>query len=192
VIFQTFSTLEMAMDMRAKFVIVVLGVLLFAGGQAAGQETRSESKVDTSESRLAAAQAQRAGELLLAPVKSQLELGAYMQSAKATPLDWLSPAAKRRFLASLTFNETGLTGFDYSDLRAELTVTQIHRVLAIFGAQRVVPLIKGARAETDVDRTLMASPGNSVDPSMEDHEGYRCEGAHTCGSAPSRICMAGC
>lgn len=116
------------MKMRAKFVVVVFGVILFAGGPAAALEMRSESKVDTSESRLATAQAQRAGELLLAPVKSQFELGAYLQSAKASPLDWLSPAAKRRFLASLTFNETGLTGFDYSDLRAELTVTQIHRV----------------------------------------------------------------
>jgi hypothetical protein len=192
VVFPTFITLEMAMKMRAHFVFVFLGVLLFAGGHVAAQEMRSEAKVDTSESRLAAAQAQRAGVLLLAPVKSQFELGAYLQSAKASPLDWLSPAAKRRFLASLTFNETGLTGFDYSDLRAELTFTQIHRVLAIFGAQRVAPLIKGARAETDIDRILMASPGNSTDPSMDDHEGYRCEGAHTCGSAPSRICMSGC
>lgn len=115
-----------------------------------------------------------------------------MQSAKATPLDWLRPAAKRRFLASLTFNESGLTGFDYSDLRAELTVTQIYRVLAIFGAQRVAPLVKGARAETDVDRTLMAVPGDTYAPPMDDHEGYRCEGGHTCGSAPSHICMSGC
>lgn len=180
------------MKMRTKFVVVVLGVLLSAGGHATDQEMRSEPKVDTADWRLAAAQAQRAGEFLLAPVKSQWELGAYLQSAKATPLDWLSPAARRRFLASLTFNESGLTGFDYSDLRAELTVAQIYRVLAIFGAQRVAPLIKGARAETEVDRILMSVPGNTGDMPMDDHEGYRCEGSHTCGSAPSRICMSGC
>lgn len=180
------------MKMRTHFVVVVFGVLLFAGGHVAAQELRSGTKVDTSESLLAAVQARRAGDRLLSPVHSQLELGTYLQSAKASPLDWLSPAAKRRFLASLTFNETGLTGFDYSDLRAELTATQIYQVLAIFGAQRVVPLIKGAHTETDVDRLLMSAPERTSSPPMDDHEGYRCEGAHTCGSAPSRICMSGC
>lgn len=180
------------MKMRGNFVMMVLGVLLSASGNVAAQEMRSEAKVDTAESRLAAAQAQRVGDLLLAPVKSQLELASYLQSAKATPLDGLSPAAKRRFLASLTFNESGLTGFDYSDLRAELTVTQVYRVLAIFGAQRLAHLVKDARAETEVDRILMAAPANTVDQAMDDHEDYRCEGTHTCSGSPRHICMSGC
>ena len=180
------------MKIRANFALVFLGVFLFAVGNSTAQETESGTKVDTSELRPAAAQAKRAGDLLLAPVKSQLELGAYLRSAKATPLDWLSPAAKHRFLGSLTFNESGLTGFDYSDLRAELTVTQIYRVLAIFGAQRVVPLIKGARVESAVDRILMAAPGNTSDLPTDDHEDYRCEGAHTCSGSPRHICMSGC
>jgi len=188
----TFITVEMAMKMRAHFVFVVLSVLLSAIGNVAAQEDKSETKVETSDARLAEAQARRTGDLLLAPVKSQLELGVYLQSAKPTPLDWLSPSAKRRFLASLTFNESGLTGFDYSDLRAELTVTQVYRVLAVFGAQRVAPSIKGVRAETDADCILMEAPVRSYAPPEDDHEGYRCEGSHTCGSAPSHICMSGC
>lgn len=161
-------------------------------GVQAAQQSTDGHKTEAVDQGILAAKAQRTGDFLLAPVKSPLDLATYLRSSRATPLDALSLAARSRFLNSLSFNENGLTGFDYTDLRAELTATQIYRILAIFGAQRVTPLVDGARSETDVDHLLMALPTNTVEPSMEDHQGYRCESPHTCGESLRHICMSGC
>ncbi|GLQ89131.1 hypothetical protein [Dyella flagellata] len=105
----------------------------------------------------------------LAPIKSIKDLTAYMArtSAADSLLNLLSPAAKNRFLSSLQFNEKGITSFSYADLEAELTPSQIYELLSLFGIQRTVPLMKGARVVDDTDRMIMANPIK-----------HQCTGAH--------------
>lgn len=180
------------MNVPMKALALVVGIMLPWLGAHATQESADEYNAKASDQAILAAKARQAGDLLLASVKSPVDLATYLRSSSTTPLDALSPAAKARFLNSLSFNEGGLTGFDYSDLRAELTATQVYRILAIFGAQRLTPLVGAARADTDLDRLLMVRPLNTTDPAMEDQKGYRCESPHTCGESLRHICMSGC
>ena len=140
-------------------------------------------------------------DLALAKIKSSADLTAYMGAMpKSSPLLRLSAAERGRFLQSLTFNEKGVTSFDYSDLQATLSASEIYEVLSLFGAQRVTPLIKGARINSEADRAIMASPSNMASPLQlspgigmgDDHDGYRCESPHTCVLWSGRICMSGC
>jgi len=143
----------------------------------------------------------------LAPIKTlnALERISYNNS----PLDLLSPAAKERFIESVVFRNGGLGGFYYGDLEAELTPTQIHKILSMFGAQQSVRQFSNARIETQADILLLSSPlqiNNSPDtqggtsmlaaPSImaafAEHKNYECSSRATCGPAPSYICMSSC
>jgi len=69
-----------------------------------------------------------------AEIQSQAQLEAYLAANAATsPLAALSPGARERFVMSLSFNESGITSLDASDLMDELTQEQILAVLALFG-----------------------------------------------------------
>ncbi|RUL70969.1 hypothetical protein [Dyella choica] len=96
----------------------------------------------------------------LAPIKSIKDLNAYIARTPAadSPLDYLSPEAKNRFISSLQFNGKGITSFSYADLEAELTPSQIYKLLSLFGMQRTVPFMKGARVVDDTDKMIMAVP----------------------------------
>ncbi|HEU4776383.1 MAG TPA: hypothetical protein VFS95_06120 [Telluria sp.] len=86
-------------------------------------------------------------DLLLAPIKSPASLEAHqkMTPSKDNPLNLLSPAARARFLSSVTFNEKGVTGFSYLDLKRELNAVQLKRVLSLFGSQSSVATVTGAQ-----------------------------------------------
>lgn len=180
------------MSTHTEILVMAMGIAFPWVGVQASQPSTDGHKTEAVDQGILAAKAQRTGDLLLAPVKSPLDLAVYLHASHATPLDALSPAARSRFLNSLSFNENGLTGFDYTDLRAELTATQIYRILAIFGAQRLTPRVVGARAETDVDHLLMTLPASTTDPAMSDYMEYRCVSPHTCAESPRHICMSGC
>ncbi|GJJ05772.1 hypothetical protein RugamoR64_63100 [Duganella rhizosphaerae] len=99
---------------------------------------------------------------LLAPIKSSHDLDRYLavtpeyQSAFSP----LTPAGRRAFIESLTFNQNGLTGFSYRDLQAELTPTQIDKLLALFGARNTIALMQPARLVSVKDRKLIAARGS--------------------------------
>ena len=130
-------------------------------------------------------------DVLGASVRSASDLRIYLATTPRdlSPLEKLSPGAKRRFLASLFFNENGLVSYDYSDLAKELSASDIYRVLSLFGAQRTVPLIRGLRIETATDELPALQPYRRV---IDDHEAYRCIGGHSCIHNPGMICMTGC
>jgi hypothetical protein len=137
----------------------------------------------------------------LAPVKSQQTLRAYQSITPEvlSPLGKLSASARAEFLSSLTFNEKGLTGFNYRVLEDELTPSQAHSVLALFGAQRLTTLLKGARVETETDQKLLkGSQAKSIfNPWGDGDEGgnekeYYCSGRATCSYSPANICMSSC
>jgi hypothetical protein len=71
------------------------------------------------------------------PIASLAELDAYLRDTPPanSPLSWLTPGARRRFLDSLVYREHGLGGMSLADLRYELTREQAYTLLRLFGAQ---------------------------------------------------------
>lgn len=71
------------------------------------------------------------------PITSRAALDAYLRDTPPanSPLDWLTPGARRRFLDSLVYRERGLGGMSLADLRYELTREQAYTLLRLFGAQ---------------------------------------------------------
>jgi hypothetical protein len=64
-------------------------------------------------------------------IKSAAELEVYLKTAVNSPLDRLSPAAKQRFISSLTFTKHGLASYDHSDLNA-LSPEDAAKILSLF------------------------------------------------------------
>jgi hypothetical protein len=129
-------------------------------------------------------------------IRSQSDLQQYLSATAAigSPLGALSSGARDRFLSSITFGAKGITGFHYTDLQSELTASQIHDVLALFGAEKDVAIIPNVRVETAADkRTISALPivpgGGGDGP---DYPGYKCISRATCTTSPGDICMSSC
>jgi hypothetical protein len=82
-------------------------------------------------------------------ITSHAELETYLQQhAAATPLNYLTPGARERFLSSLSFNSDGVSSLDGADLSDELTQPQILEVLALFGARALERPPPSYREET--------------------------------------------
>lgn len=76
-------------------------------------------------------------------ITSARQLETYLRNTPptASPLNLLTPGARQRFLASLTFGERGLSGLALDDLGYDLTPAEAADVLALFGAQQYAPTI---------------------------------------------------
>ena len=164
-------------------------MLLLSIGGAQGVDLRDESSPASVGQKATADEVEQTRQ---APVNSKALLDAYLEKpVKDNPLTYLSEAARRRFVASLTFNENGLTGFRYDDLEAELTVTQAYEVLRLFGAQSkltALDLAASSRQDAELFDVLEKSP-----PSLaQDYKEYKCIGRATCRLAEFHICMRGC
>lgn len=94
--------------------------------------------------------------LLTAPIRSQRDLRRHLRDAREadSPLDFLSPRAKRLFLSSLVFGDSGLSGHRYEELSRELTVSKAYQVLALLGAQDDIRLLPNLRLRTGLDAEL--------------------------------------
>ncbi|WP_288378218.1 hypothetical protein [uncultured Massilia sp.] len=75
-------------------------------------------------------------------VRSPAQLEAVLSSSQATPLDALTPYGKRRFLASLRWNDKGLAAFNSDILVRELEPQQLAGVLAFIGAEAHLPALE--------------------------------------------------
>lgn len=71
------------------------------------------------------------------PIATREQLDAYLRDtpAEKSPLNWLTPGARRRFLDSLVFGQHGLGGMSLDDLTYELTREQAYTLLQLFGKQ---------------------------------------------------------
>lgn len=140
--------------------------------------------VDAEQARL------RAIDFEMAPIKSDADLATYLRTAgEESPLMALSPGARERFLATLTFNENGLVGYKYEELARELTASQAYRILALFGAQRTAHLL-GARVESPADTAVVRMP--IVQGLRADYKEYKCVSPHNCYGQRFYICLTGC
>jgi hypothetical protein len=131
----------------------ILFFLMVAGASLAGAReplvqpaTKTVTKQQEIINRYAAAKADM--DLLMAPVKSERSLQSYMAKTRSekNPLDALDEDARQEFLDSLTFNETGLTSYNYQILVENLTPKQAKGVLALFGSQDDLRYFSAARS----------------------------------------------
>lgn len=127
----------------------------------------------------------------LAPIRSQAELEDYLRDtpASASPFEALSPLARGRFLRSLKFNASGIAGYRYDDLEAELSPSQIHRILALFGSQDDLRLMPNARPRTALDRMLLQELSEMPDA---DYPAYECASPGNCKKKSKHICKSSC
>lgn len=102
---------------------------------------------------------QRAMAFQLAPIKSSNDLKNYLATTplKKTPLNVLPKTEQSNFLKSLTFNENGLTGFNFQILKDNLSVSQTYKILSLFGAQHLAQSISNGKLDVQ---------SNSARPSM--------------------------
>ena len=127
-------------------------------------------------------------------IQSSEDLDDYLEGVGPSPLDRLSPAARQRFLNSVVFGDEGLGSYRYADLEAELSVSEIHDILSLFGAERTTSMITGARVTSERDREILSrrSPGGNRSLTPEDHMNCTCGPNYTCIWASNHICLGGC
>lgn len=98
-------------------------------------------------------------ERLSAQIRSGADLAAYLHRTQIahSPLRYMNPAARHAFLASLRFDENGIIGFTHAGF-AGLRASEAYQILALFGAQRAVPGIKGLVSRDSLDHMILTSP----------------------------------
>lgn len=183
--------------------LLLLSLAVVSTATQAGDSAQATNQNDATYEEVAALLAQSSNQRneidnATATIRSESDLHKYLQAPPIarTPLGNLSPSARRQFLASLTFNDKGLTGFDYRALSNELSASEIYRVLSLFGMQHVTAQIPGVRVNTPLDAAILrqVSPqfcGTGVD-CLEDHENYKCESTGSCKMYNGYICTSNC
>lgn len=114
----------------------------------------------------------------VAPVHTNAQLQA-LQS-HVSPLDALG-GDEISFINSVTFDATGVTGWDHALLEQNLSVTQLYRVLALFGAQSTIGDYANAQVYTDTDRLLLTG---STLPPCDAYSPISLTVSQTAGAAP--------
>jgi hypothetical protein len=150
----------------------------------------------------------------LAPIKSATDLKNYMIMTpnRVSPLRYLPTQARETFLGSLTFNEKGLTGYNYKILQDSLTPNQTSQVLALFGQQHLTDLTHGKpinqqaaqpgsllpTLKQDILRNGDVTPAWYYDPEGGGGtegggtKGYWCSSRATCSPKGNDICTSNC
>lgn len=136
-----------------KYVIVIAALAgLFAAGIAAASE------VTTSSTSSALERANAIG----APIRSKDQLYAYLSVMPDSPLHKLGPAKMQSFIDSLVFTQRGLGSYSYIELE-DMSSSDIYRILALFGSQADVPLIRRSVTESDGDVEQLLKSRRPVD-----------------------------
>lgn len=143
---------------------------------------------------------QQLANISLAPIRSRADLHAYLNSNRNHPLMAFSDASRKRFLESLTFNETGVTGYGFVDMESELTPRQAYAILSLFGVQASMAKLDFNNASPEErkvsaligiasnDRPSDGTPGDDTRPG--DYKNYMCSPPATCVAARGAICIA--
>lgn len=171
--------------------LLVLGSVLgmaHAQGVDPGVDVRAPP-VSTEES----CQVERLLHFVEAPIKSRNELEGYLANLpKSSPLNALSEQKRKLFVDSLTFNDSGVTGFRSDLLEGDLGLTGAYRILALFGEQELAAMLK-VNIETELDSTINKSlHGTDATCTGTGWSNYYCFKKGTCRSATSSICTSNC
>lgn len=104
----------------------------------------------------------------------------------------LSKEGTRKFIASLRFNENGLTSYRYDILEEELSVTDVYLVLSLFGAQDDIRMLDKARVESQLDHDLLAVGDVAAMCTGGDYKDMHCTSRATCSPMSRHVCKASC
>ena len=172
--------------------------------QSAHAETGSTTASDASLKACQVHGIKRDLSFLVAPIKTQRDLDQHVLSLRKedvdSPLRYLPRNSRGKFVSSITFNEKGITGYNYDILERELTLSQVYEVLALFGQQYNIGHMKAASIKTDLDMEISrliqleadSNKGLMNQCGSSDHKGYACTARATCSSSYTKICMSSC
>lgn len=132
--------------------------------------------------------------LLSAPIRSRKDLSRHVRDGKenGSPLRALSKEGRREFIASLRFNENGLTSYRYDILEQELSVTDAYLVLSLFGAQDDIRMLDKARVDSQLDHDLLAVGDVAAMCSGGDYKDMQCSSRATCAPMSRHVCKSTC
>lgn len=136
------------MTMR-KALLAAAATITVHSVQAEPASTLAEFKIEVAK----AVKAQQELARELAPVKSRKDFEQLMQQDNAAAHAFARMGAENQatFVQRLTFNEKGLTGFNFKVVEDSLTVREAYQLLSVFGIQHVVRSLKGLRVESRTD-----------------------------------------
>ncbi|MGH8274242.1 MAG: hypothetical protein ACRES9_08330 [Gammaproteobacteria bacterium] len=97
---------------------------------------------------------------LLAPIHTRADLKRYLKkhAKSGSPLDALSPDARKRVLSEVEFGRYGAFLPNYSDLQY-LSTQQVYKILALFGEQGWAERFTGGRIRAASPRAASQQPG---------------------------------
>lgn len=101
-----------------------------------------------------------------AMIRSKADLADHLANNRNSPLLRLPGNSLQRFLDSLVFTSNGLASYSYASLRdSSLNVTDIYKILALFGEHSQIGHIPGLRATNALEeKILLLTPSNRFDP----------------------------
>lgn len=168
------------MVLNMKIMTATTLFLLFASANAAADCTGGEAPIDRQLGVVEAA---------AAPIQTEAHLLRYLEDMpKDSPLRAFSADALSSFVASLKFNEKGLTSLSTIELERELTLRQAHDVLALLGMQSEVSGLS-IQAQDAEDANILKRMQHRCG---ESHKGFTCVGTGSCSASPSSICTPNC
>lgn len=179
------------MKLKSKLIALLLGICSFSANAEERDSIRPQPIAATSPAAVKEIAA-RDRAFLIASIKSEADLKEHLDVLELTssPLKALSYDGRQRFIQSLKFNETGLTGFNYADIQKELNTVQAYKILALFGKQHVTGMVRGEKRSKKDDALL--GPMSEDSDMYPDYMSRECIKRATCRYSSADICMSGC
>lgn len=140
------------------FALFTLTILVLSGIVVADDSVSFRSSKASAESSWITTDVENDAALLVAPIRSETALETHLMLGDLieSPLGYLDPQSKQKFLNSLVFTPVGLASFDHT-VFATLTPTQAYQVLSLFGLQHALYGMNTAPPQTSFDEALLAS-----------------------------------
>ncbi|MDF2817527.1 MAG: hypothetical protein K0S73_1467 [Stenotrophomonas rhizophila] len=131
---------------------------------------------------------QQAIDLASAIIHSPQDLQQHLAANHASALNKLSPTALSAFIEGLVFTPRGLGSYNYLPLQT-LSITDIHRILALFGVQTSMEAIPGLMPR-NASEELMLRP--MARPGRPNSQCYMGDKNTYCRATPSSVCPTSC
>lgn len=122
-------------------------------------------------------------------ISSRHQVNQFLTTNHASPLHALSSSAREQFLGSLVFTDRGLGSYSYEPLVSNLSVTEIHRILSLFGVQSSMEAIPGLHAANATERLMLRPMERHARPNSQCYMG---EKKTYCRATRGSICPSSC
>lgn len=169
--------------MKKRALTVLMIALAFASSTA-----NASSDVELIGIKQVMEQEQQTIDLASAIIHSQSDLKHYLSTTHDSVLHTLPAHARQEFIDSLVFTPRGLGSYSYVPLKS-LSVTEIHRILSLFGVQTSIESIPGLHAIDDAEQLMLRPMNRSSKPNSQCYMGDK---KTYCRVTPGSICPVTC